>query len=276
MITASLLIFSLIIEYMYDPIVEKPSERLIKKAFVLFRNSLNTILDKFVIYLIFPISVYVILTLVILFLGFLLHPIFSFLIDLFILFYCLKPNEFLLNMEKIKNEKFIENCKEDKIFMRMMSSKENDIDNLKRNLFYNSLRNIFSIIFYFLLLGPAGSLAYMIFDSYVNDLSFKVDAKSKHKLAIILGVLEYVPAHLTILSYAIVSDFEVCVRSFKATEYKSELYIYNQELVNNVGMNLVSESNPDNSILQYKNIISRALLAWLSIVALLIFSGVFI
>ena len=276
MITASLLIFSLIIEYMYDPIIEKPSDRIIKKTFALFRDSLNSTLDKFYIYLLFPISVYIVLTIIVSILGNSLHPFFSFLINLFILFYCLKPNEFILNMEKIKNEKFLDNCKDDKIFIRMMSTKKYDINSIKNNLFYNSLRNIFSVIFYFLLLGPAGSLAYLILDSYVNDPSFKVDVKSKNKLSIILGVLEYVPAHLTILSYAIVSDFEICVKSFKTTEYKPDLYAYNKGLVNNVGINLISDHDPDNDILQYKNIISRALLAWLSIVALLIFSGVFV
>ena len=276
MITASLLIFSLIIEYMYDPIIEKPSERIIKKTFALVRDSLNSTLDKFYIYLLFPISVYIVLTIIVSVLGSFLHPFFSFLINLFILFYCLKPNEFILNMEKIKNKRFLDSCKDDKIFIRMMSTKKYDIDSVKNNLFYNSLRNIFSVIFYFLLLGPAGSLAYLILDSYVNDPSFKVDVKSKNKLSIILGVLEYVPAHLTILSYAIVSDFEICVKSFKTTEYKPDLYVYNKGLVNNVGINLISDHDPDNDILQYKNIISRALLAWLSIVALLIFSGVFV
>ncbi len=276
MITASLLIFSLIIEYMYDPIIEKPSDRIIKKTFLLFKSFSNTIFDKFYTYLLFPISVFIILTVVVLLSGYLLHPFFSFLINLFILFYCLKPNEFILNMEKIKNDKFLDNCKEDKIFIRMMSTKKYDFRSLRNNLFYNSLRNIFSIIFYFLLLGPAGSLAYLILDSFVNDSSFRVDAKSKNRLSIILGILEYVPAHLTILSYAIVSDFEVCVRSFKTTEYNHDLYTYNKGLVNNVGVNLISESDSDDSIVQYKNIISRALLAWLSIVALLIFSGVFI
>ena len=276
MITASLLVFSLIIEYMYDPIIEKPSERIIKKTFILFRDSLNSIFNKFYIYLLFPIFAYIVITIIISILGNLLHPFFSFLINLFILFYCLKPSEFILNMEKIKNDKFLDNCKEDKIFIRMMSAKKYDMDSIKNNLFYNSLRNIFSVIFYFLLLGPAGSLAYLILDSYVNDSSFKVDVKSKNKLSIILGVLEYVPAHLTILSYAIVSDFEICVKSFKTTEYKPDLYVYNKGLVNNVGINLISESDSDNEIMQYKNIISRALLAWLSIVALLIFSGVFV
>ena len=276
MITASLLVFSLIIEYMYDPIIEKPSERIIKKTFIFFRDSLNSIFNKFYIYLLFPILAYIVITIIISILGNLLHPFFSFLINLFILFYCLKPSEFILNMEKIKNNKFLDNCKEDKIFIRMMSTKKYDMDSIKNNLFYNSLRNIFSVIFYFLLLGPAGSLAYLILDSYVNDSSFKVDVKSKNKLSIILGVLEYVPAHLTILSYAIVSDFEICVKSFKTTEYKPDLYVYNKGLVNNVGINLISESDSDNEIMQYKNIISRALLAWLSIVALLIFSGVFV
>jgi len=276
MITASLLIFSLIIEYMYDPIIEKPSERIIKKTFTLFRDSLNSTIDKFYIYLLFPISLYIVLTIIVSILGNLLHPFFSFLINLFVLFYCLKPNEFILNMEKIKNDKFLDNCKDDKIFIRMMSTKKYDMNNIKNNLFYNSLRNIFSVIFYFLLLGPAGSLAYLILDSYVNDPSFKVDVKSKNKLSVILGVLEYVPAHLTILSYAIVGDFEICVKSFKTTEYKPDLYVYNKGLVNNVGINLITEPDLDNDILQYKNIISRALLAWLSIVALLIFSGVFV
>ncbi len=261
---------------MYDPIIEKPSERIIKKTFALFRDSLNSTIDKFYIYLLFPISLYIVLTIIVSILGNLLHPFFSFLINLFILFYCLKPNEFILNMEKIKNDKFLDNCKDDKIFIRMMSTKKYDMNNIKNNLFYNSLRNIFSIIFYFLLLGPSGSLAYLILDSFVNDPSFKVDVKSKNKLSVILGVLEYVPAHLTILSYAIVGDFEICVKSFKTTEHKPDLYVYNKGLVNNVGINLITEPDLDNDILQYKNIISRALLAWLSIVALLIFSGVFV
>ena len=65
-----------------------------------------------------------------------------------------------------------------------MSTKKYDMNNIKNNLFYNSLRNIFSVIFYFLLLGPAGSLAYLILDSYVNDPSFKVEEKSKNKLSV--------------------------------------------------------------------------------------------
>ena len=61
-------------------------------------------------------------------------------------------------------------------------------DNLSRSgddnrgiIFYSSTRNIFNVLFWFLILGPAGALAYMSIDFMING-SMKVDTQSKKKL----------------------------------------------------------------------------------------------
>ena len=157
----------------------------------------------------------------------------------------------------------------------MMKSKKLTYENILSNVFYNSTRIVFSVLFFFILLGPAGSLSYLIIDSYINDSVFKIDVKSKKIFKNMLGIIEFVPIQLTVLSYALVGDFEICMRSYKSTKNKEGLYEYNKVLINNVGNDLINQSKDtipyDNELSIYKNILSRSFLAWLSIIVLFIF-----
>ena len=77
-----------------------------------------------------------------------------------------------------------------------------------------------------------------------------------------------------------VSDFEVCMSSYKSIKYDGDLYKYNKSLINKVGSDLIikSKDNEDYESDQdiIKNLLSRSFLAWMSIIALLIFTGFFI
>ena len=277
MITASLLIFSLVIEYMYDSIAEKRNKNIVQELFFSYKKIIKDYLEKFYMYISFPIFIYIFMALLISIIGYLIHPFFSFLINLIILFYCLRPNEFLMYLEMTidKSSNF-----DDKRFKYIMTYSGDNRENLIINIFHNSSRAIFNIIFFFLLLGPTGSLIYYIIDCYINDNSYKVDAKSKKSFQVILGVLEYLPVQLTVFSLALVSDFEVCMSSYKSIKYDGDLYKYNKSLINKVGSDLIikSKDNEDYESDQdiIKNLLSRSFLAWMSIIALLIFTGFFI
>ena len=69
-------------------------------------------------------------------------------------------------------------------------------------------------------------------------------------------------------------------KNWQSISKKKDLYISNIELINTIGLNLVVRDNDlNNDDFFYTNaqmIIFRALLAWLSIIMLLIFGGFFI
>ena len=139
--------------------------------------------------------------------------------------------------------------------------------------------NCFNVLFWFLILGPAGALAYVSIDFMING-SMKIDSQSKKKLKQVIGIIEFIPIHLTLLSFALVDDFETCKKNWQSISKKKDLYLSNIDLINTVGLNLIIRDNKINDDdFFYTNsqmIIFRALLAWLSIIMLLIFGGFFI
>ena len=283
MTTAFLIIFSLLIEYIYDPISNMKDthvmQSLIEKYKEYFKEYFN---NKYVLYLFFAVLIFILIYIILLLVDLILHPFFSFLINLIILVYCLRPGEF----NRIINEvKLLDDVKKSKNFeiKRMIYILADNLyssaDDKRSIIFYSSTRNIFNVLFWFLILGPAGALAYISIDFMVNG-SMKIDAQSKKKLKQVIGIIEFIPIHLTLLSFALVDDFETCKKHWQSISKKKDLYLSNIDLITTIGLNLVIRNDDlNNDEFFYTNaqiIIFRALLAWLSIIVLLIFGGVFI
>jgi len=283
MTTALLIIFALVLEYIYDPISSMKNTHVLNVFFdkfqILFENYIS---EKYNLYLLFPISVFAVTTVILFFLGYFLHPLFEFLFNLIILVYCLKPSEFNLMIENLRfslNEN--KELKTDDRFKYILSTqnKEN-YESIVDNIFYNSTRSIFTVIFTFLLLGPAGCLGFIVLDNYLYNKHAKIDAQIKKKLKVIISIIEYIPIRLSIFSYAIVADFEVCMKSWNALKGNSDLYKENITFINQVGKDLTShaikDNNFDNRIEYAQTIVARSFLAWLSLLALLIIGGFFL
>jgi len=283
MTTALLIFFSLILEYIYDPISNMKNTGLLNTLFDKFKIlSEGYISEKYNQYLLFPIIVFVIISIVLFLLGYFLHPLFEFLFSLIILIYCLKPSEFNLMIENLKFS-FSKNKElkiDDRFKYILPTQNKESYESIVDNLFYNSTRSIFTVIFSFLLLGPAGCLSFIILDNYLYNKKIKIDLQIKKKLKTIMSIIEYIPIRLSIFSYAIVSDFEVCMRSWGSLKNNSDLYKTNIESINQVGKDLISSSVKDgdmgNHIEYIQTIIARSFLAWLSLIALLVIGGFFV
>ena len=279
MITASLIIFSLLIEYVYDPISNMKDTYAINFLIEKYKNYFKDFFyNKYFIYLLFPVLIYIFINIITLFVDFIFHSFFSFLINLIILIYCLKPGEFNRMIEEIKlgaSENISQFSKERVNYIMMNNSSEEILN----SVFYASTRNIFSVLFWFLMLGSAGSLAYVSLDYMVNS-KFKIDAQSKKKLRQLLGIIEFIPIHLTILSFALVDDFQTCKKNWQSLQSKNDIYSSNIEMMNTIGINLITNANKSESYEEkysyVQMLIHRAFLAWLSIITLLILSGFFV
>ena len=283
MTTAFLIIFSLLIEYIYDPISNMKDthvmQSLIEKYKEYFKEYFN---NKYVLYLFFAVLIFVLINIILLLVDLILHPFFSFLINLIILVYCLRPGEFNRIIDEVKllgdveKSKNFEIKRTNYILAYNLSSSVNDNRSV---IFYSSTRNIFNVLFWFLILGPAGALSYISIDFMVNG-SMKIDTQSKKKLKQVIGIIEFIPIHLTLLSFALVDDFETCKKHWQSISKKKDLYLSNIDLITTIGLNLVIRNDDlNNNDFFYTNaqmIIFRALLAWLSIIVLLIFGGFFI
>ena len=175
MITALLIFFALVLEYIYDPISQMKDTKVINVTFERYKTFIKVYLDnKYYVYLLFPISIMIFYSLLTYILNNYLHGFFAFILDLIILVYCLKPSEFNRKVEEFKfsldNQ---ENNETSERFNYVLSNYNNK--NLIENIFYNSTKNIFTVLFCFLLLGSSGSLAFIILDSYIHNKEMKIE-----------------------------------------------------------------------------------------------------
>ena len=218
MITALLIFFALIFEYIYDPVSNMKNTAVIDTAFDRFRNFVKNYIDnKYYIYLLFPISIMIIYSIIIYITDNYLHEFFSFIINLIVLVYCLKPSEFNSKLEELKILQ--DNKENDQRFDYILSSHNK---NLIDNIFYNSTRSIFTVFFCFLLLGPSGSLAFIILDNYIYSKESKIDQKSKKGLKNIISIIEYIPIRLCSFAFAVVANFELCSRAWKSSKKREK------------------------------------------------------
>jgi AmpE protein len=278
MITALLIFFALIFEYIYDPVSNMKNTAVIDTTFDRFRNFVKNYIDnKYYIYLLFPISIIIIYSIIIYITDNYLHEFFSFIINLIVLVYCLKPSEFNSKLEELKILQ--DNKENDQRFDYILSSYNK---NLIDNIFYNSTRSIFTVFFCFLLLGPSGSLAFIILDNYIYSKESKIDQKSKKGLKNIISIIEYIPIRLCSFAFAVVANFELCSRAWKSSKKEKSLYDLNITLINTVGISSYielennSEGSQDDKIIFIQSIIYRTFLSWLSLTGFLIISGVFL
>ena len=278
MITALLIFFALILEYVYDPVSSMKNTAIINTTFERFRDLVKNYIDnKYYVYLLFPISVIVIYSVIIYVTDNYLHEFFSFIINLIVLVYCLKPSEF---NSKIEDLKILKDSKGgDQRFDYFLSSNNKDMID---NIFYNSTRSIFTVFFCFLVLGPSGSLAFIILDNYIYNKEMKIDQKSKKGLKNIISIVEYIPVRLCSFAFAVVANFELCSKAWKSSKKEKSLYDLNVTLINAVGISSYkependSEGDREEKIIFIQSIIYRTFLSWLSLTGFLIISGVFV
>ena len=284
MVTAFLIFFALVLEYVYDPVSNMKDTAVIDKYFLKFRDLLrNYKLGKNYIYIGFPIFIILAFTMLDSFLNYFIHPFFSFLLSLVALLYCLKPNEFNQKLDNLKFsiETKVEFDNTNRSGYILHTDKTNDIDAIINNIFYNSIRHIFSVLFTFLLLGPLGCLGYIILDNYIYSNTIKIDQKSKKHIKLIISLIEYLPIRICAFSFAVVANFELCMDKWRSLKKEKEIYSLNIKLINSVGLASFKTNNDNDEaiierIMYSQSMISRSLLAWLSIIGFLVIGGVFV
>jgi len=284
MSTVSIILIALVIEYFYDDLKKYRKDIIILESYEFLKSKTN--LKKYsqgtfcLFFVVFTLMLSMIIASFLTSLIPILHIIASFIIIL----YSLRTNEFNRDMEelKIKLEFKKDNIDKSLLFRLCPNLKQtrakNNLNGLViKNLFFNSIRNTFSIIFFFIILGAPGVLAYKIMDYMLYSDDFKMDAKNKQFLKNYMYYIDYIPIRLTAYSFSIVSNYDKVIDRINNLELSNNLYSSNIEYINHTGESVYDHSQKESDqIIQIQNILSRTLIAWLGVILILSISGVFI
>tara|TARA_B100001063_G_C16746942_1_gene548086 strand:- start:598 stop:1485 length:888 start_codon:yes stop_codon:yes gene_type:complete len=284
MFTMLTIIIILTLEYFYDDIKEFRRDEIVLKSYHLFEKSLGK--NSYVInrmHLIFVIFV-LLMGMIILTISSYISSLLYFMITLIMLSYTLRTNQYNKDIEelKIKLEFKKDHIDKDLLFnicpnLKQTRVKTNLNSLIINNLFFNSIRNTFSILFLFLLLGAPAAIAYKVLDCMIYSNEFKVTAKVKQELKKFLYYLDYIPIRLTSFTFSVVSNYDQVINKINNLKLSNNQYISNIEFINQTGSSVYDETAKESDqILQIQNILARTLIAWLGIIVLLAVTGIFV
>ena len=234
MSTIAIIIIALIIEYFFDDLKEYRKDSLLLRGFNYFENKIDQ--DKYS-----KNSICIAFTLIILILSMALISIADYLshivyfaVSLIIMLFCLRTNQFNRDIEelKIKLEFNKENIDKSDLFSLCPNLKQtrakSDLSVLViKNLFFNSIRNTFAIIFLFLLLGAPAALTYKLLDLMIYSDTFKLNAQTKNNLKKYIYFIDYIPVRLTSYCLSIVSNYDRVIERINNLELSNNPYLSN-------------------------------------------------
>lgn len=166
------------------------------------------------------------------------------------------------------------------------------------SILYEGNIRIFGVLFWFLILGPAGALLYRIATALVHDSRARAalpdaDANDVEQLGIaekVYAVLDWAPAHLLSLTFFLAGSFDDAWHGWqKARRSEQPFTGNNRQLVVSTGCGAMQHEVDDTvadeaSVEEYdlqwirtaRALVLRSLVVWLVVVALLTMAGWFV
>ena len=284
MITVSLILIALAIEYFYDDIKKYRRNDVVIKSYSLFEQVFKD--DKYskdIRFLLFLVAV-LFFAMLLVTLSFYLSSILYYLLSLLLVLFSLRTNEYNREIEEFKIKlEFNKDSIDNKMLFSLcpnlkQTRAKSNINNLViKNLFFNSIRNTFSVIFVFILLGAPAALTYKVIDLMLYSDIFKINIQTKNNIKKYVYFIDYIPIRLTSYSLSIVSNYDRVIDKINNLKLSNNMYLSNIEYINQTGEAVYDVSQKEiDQIIQIQNILSRTLIAWLSIIFLLGITGFFI
>ena len=145
-----------------------------------------------------------------------------------------------------------------------------------RAILYVANERIFAVIFWFVILGPAGAVLYRL----TTNLSKQEDLNdSLNAVSILLqAVLTWVPTRMLAAGYALTGHFDGALQAYRSRPYESDLALENYDILVNTGLGALRDqetTDETSSIISARNLVMRSILIWIAVLALLTLGGWF-
>jgi AmpE protein len=150
---------------------------------------------------------------------------------------------------------------------------------------YAALRRRFGVLFWFFVLGPIGALLYRLARQLGHDASLALDAQARIKARYVANALDWLPAQLLVFTLALVGHWDAVIGAWRRWHQQAapnSWYLSNPDFLGAAaradvltdiegGDGFVEErTDALHELRRLRDALLRALLAWLSVVALIV------
>ena len=151
---------------------------------------------------------------------------------------------------------------------------------LESAIFVQANHRIFGVVFWFMLLGPAGAWAYRVSDLFRRYMrNTGTGGRATHLVETLFGFAAWLPARLLALSYAIAGSFDDAFEDWQAYYQRTSagFFSVSESILSAAGIGAIRRRCPEgdavSSVRAARALLRRALFVWLTVIAVLTLVG---
>ncbi len=155
------------------------------------------------------------------------------------------------------------------------SSPDQQISDVTRAILHIANERIFATIFWFVILGPFGAMLYRLISELRKQLNFDELAEFSE---FIHAIMAWIPARMLAAGYALIGNFDGAYHAYKDRAYSADLSHSNNEILVSTGLGAMQNMEAGNelaSIYAAQALVIRAVIVWISILAVMTLGGIF-
>lgn len=205
--------------------------------------------------------------------------LFSLLFSLAVLIYTLGPHDLNREVDDYLEARESGNEEEAQKIASMMSQKpasaspdQQSVD-VMHAILTESNDRIFSVIFWFLLLGPLGALVFRLASYTMQTTHNNTLGDAARKLQ---AIMAWAPAHLVAAGYALTGNYEGASQGFREKIKQDDLSECNYMTLITAGLGALKDCEPGEEtacIRSTRGLVLRTLVVWVAVIAVLTLIG---
>jgi len=155
------------------------------------------------------------------------------------------------------------------------TSPDQQTSDVTRAILYVANERIFATIFWFIILGPFGCMLYRL----ISELSKQIEYDELAEFSeFIHAIMAWIPARMLAAGYALTGNFDGAYHAYKDRAYTSDISQGNKEILVSTGLGAMRNLDVESelaSIYAAQALVMRAVIVWISILALMTLGGIF-
>ena len=147
---------------------------------------------------------------------------------------------------------------------------------LEAAIFVQANHRIFGVVFWFMVLGPAGAWAYRVGDLFRRHMrATGTGGAATHQVETLFGLVAWIPARLLALSYAVAGSFDDAFEDWRAYYERTSAGFFrvSENVLAAAGVGAIRRRCPEGdkllAVWAARQLLRRALAIWLTVIAAL-------
>lgn len=208
------------------------------------------------------------------------YGLFYFLFGILIVFYCLGPTCLSSEVDTYLDARSIGDDDEALHYAGVLTGQvastapDQQTNEVTRAILSIANERVFSVLFWFVLLGPVGAVLYRLTVIVSSQEDF--EESTVKSASMVTAFLAWLPARLLAIGYALTGHFDGAIQAYRTRSEEVDFLQSNQEVLITTGMGALRHQRMTDEIScirSARDLVVRSIIIWIAVLSLLTLGG---